>query len=288
VAELAESLRAVIERTKDQPSPFDRHRGNIAGLAYAILLAESGDEAGARAQVAAIAGARSGDLPRDAYWLATMVLLGEVSAFLGDRERGVVLYDRLLPYAGRNAPAGSGVLYFGAVSHCLGLLATLLARWENGARHFEAALRMNARMRAVPALARTRVAFARLLLARGTSEDRVRAGELLAQAQATADELDMIRLAAEATELRERLPGRRSPAGGNAADRLGLSERELEVLRLLAARRSNPEIAEALFISRATVRTHVDNILGKLGVHSRTEAVDVAVRAGLLTTATSA
>jgi DNA-binding NarL/FixJ family response regulator len=116
----------------------------------------------------------------------------------------------------------------------------------------------------------------------------VRAGELLAQAQATADELDMIRLAAEATELRERLPGRRSPAGGNAADRLGLSERELEVLRLLAARRSNPEIAEALFISRATVRTHVDNILGKLGVHSRTEAVDVAVRAGLLTTATSA
>src|SRR5262249_6862283 len=62
----------------------------------------------------------------------------------------------------------------------------------------------------------------------------------------------------------------------------GLSPRELEVLRLLAAGNSNPEIAEALFVSRATARTHVENILGKLGVHSRAEAVDLAHRLGLL------
>ena len=63
---------------------------------------------------------------------------------------------------------------------------------------------------------------------------------------------------------------------------LGLTPREVEVLRLLAAGRSNPEIATALFISRATARTHVGNILGKLGVSSRTEAADYAHRRHLI------
>jgi non-specific serine/threonine protein kinase len=61
----------------------------------------------------------------------------------------------------------------------------------------------------------------------------------------------------------------------------GLTVRELEVLRLLAAGRSNREIATALFVSPRTAGTHVTNILGKLGVASRTEAGAWAVRNGL-------
>ncbi len=62
----------------------------------------------------------------------------------------------------------------------------------------------------------------------------------------------------------------------------GLTPREVEVLRLLVAGKSNPQIGEALFISPRTAQTHVTAILAKLGVASRTEAAAVAVRDGLV------
>jgi DNA-binding NarL/FixJ family response regulator len=66
------------------------------------------------------------------------------------------------------------------------------------------------------------------------------------------------------------------------ADRYGLTAREVEVLRLIADGRSNPGIAEALYISPRTAQTHVQNIFTKLGVGSRAEAVRLAVEAGLV------
>jgi DNA-binding CsgD family transcriptional regulator len=60
--------------------------------------------------------------------------------------------------------------------------------------------------------------------------------------------------------------------GDDGTGELGLTERELEVLRLVAEGRSNREIAGELFISPKTASVHVSNILGKLGVASRGEA----------------
>ncbi len=60
-----------------------------------------------------------------------------------------------------------------------------------------------------------------------------------------------------------------------------LSERELEILRLIADGRANKEIARQLVISERTARTHVSNVLRKLGVSSRTQAALLAVREGL-------
>jgi two-component system, NarL family, nitrate/nitrite response regulator NarL len=62
-----------------------------------------------------------------------------------------------------------------------------------------------------------------------------------------------------------------------------LSDRELEVLDLLAAGRSNKAIAAELYLSVHTVRNHVQRISHRLGAHSRLEAVVTAVQAGLIT-----
>jgi LuxR family transcriptional regulator, maltose regulon positive regulatory protein len=61
-----------------------------------------------------------------------------------------------------------------------------------------------------------------------------------------------------------------------------LTERELEVLRLLAAGHSNAGIAADLFVELSTVKTHLIHLYGKLGVHSRTRAVARARVLGLL------
>lgn len=60
-----------------------------------------------------------------------------------------------------------------------------------------------------------------------------------------------------------------------------LSEREIEVLRLLSTGLSNKEIAPLLFISESTVKTHVEHIIGKLGVSDRVQAAVWAARHGL-------
>ncbi|RPJ20191.1 MAG: DNA-binding response regulator, partial [Chloroflexi bacterium] len=60
-----------------------------------------------------------------------------------------------------------------------------------------------------------------------------------------------------------------------------LSEREIEVLRLVTSGLSNREIAEKLFISAGTAKTHIHHLCGKLGVRNRTEAAMKAKELGL-------
>jgi len=85
-------------------------------------------------------------------------------------------------------------------------------------------------------------------------------------------------VAAQAAALRQPL----LPAAAAAGHPAGLSARELQVLRLVAAGRTNPQIAAALHRSPATVAIHVRNILDKTQSANRAEAAAFAARHGLL------
>ena len=80
----------------------------------------------------------------------------------------------------------------------------------------------------------------------------------------------------------ERLLSRLPQTFANSTDGTPLTEREIEILRLLAEGLNQQEIAGRLFVSRKTVARHVEHILSKLGVHSRTQAVALAYRRGLV------
>jgi DNA-binding NarL/FixJ family response regulator len=82
--------------------------------------------------------------------------------------------------------------------------------------------------------------------------------------------------------LLDRFASRPPPPAGTPPALAELSGRELEVLRLMADGRSNAEIAAALFLSEATVKSHVTHILTKLRLRDRVQAVALAYRTGLM------
>ncbi|GAA3132767.1 helix-turn-helix transcriptional regulator [Streptomyces rameus] len=124
--------------------------------------------------------------------------------------------------------------------------------------------------------ARCRLRWARALLA---AERPAQAAEQARLARETAAGLGAAPLLEEIDALTRRgRPG----AGADGVQAPPLTAREREVLRLLARGRSNRQIGEELFITGKTASVHVSNILAKLGAASRTEAVAVAHRRGLI------
>ncbi|HEX4312166.1 MAG TPA: response regulator transcription factor [Acidobacteriaceae bacterium] len=81
---------------------------------------------------------------------------------------------------------------------------------------------------------------------------------------------------------KSRIPSR---VAEKLAERMGgatLTARELDVLRLIVAGKSNKDIGSALFISEATVKTHVNSLLSKMGVEDRTQAATTALQRGIV------
>jgi two-component system, NarL family, response regulator LiaR len=107
-------------------------------------------------------------------------------------------------------------------------------------------------------------------------------GYLLKDTQADALCLAIKAAAAGQVQLTPRAAARLMQAVSAPESPEELTERETEVLRLLAQGQSNKQIARNLQIGEKTVKTHVSNILSKLGVQSRTQATLYAIRIGLV------
>jgi DNA-binding SARP family transcriptional activator len=180
--------------------------------ALAHLHAQLGREREARA---ALDGLLSRDLGRehvDAEWLFTISLLPDPCALLGDEDAAATLYSLLLPYKDLYAQAPVEAS-FGSVARGLGVLATILRRFDDAQMHFDTAMEKERTMGARPWLAHTQQDYARMLLARAQTGDGERALALIAHALATYRELGMESWAQNASNLEQLLRVRATPRG---------------------------------------------------------------------------
>ncbi len=168
------------------------------------------------------------------------------------------------------------------IPRILALAACATARWDEAEYRMNLALEVAKGVGARPEEGRTCLDWARLLVRRKGKGDRERASALVTDASRTFQELGMRpfadQAAAVAVEIEASVP---SVAKAQAKFPDRLSEREVEVLQLVARGRSNQQIADELVLSAKTVARHMSNIFDKTGVENRSAATAYAFEKGL-------
>jgi len=114
----------------------------------AAVYGELGRREEAAAEMELLARQDFEDLVRDPEWMISFVTLAELCVFLGDRPRGKIVYETLLPHARFCAVMGDGQIMMGSVSHYLGKLAHLLGENDNAVRHLQSAIEVHERLEA--------------------------------------------------------------------------------------------------------------------------------------------
>jgi DNA-binding CsgD family transcriptional regulator len=270
-----------------------REQGRLDEIAPAIRVLAAGDRVGApwRPGMAALLAEleledearreldrvrRDGlDSLRQSLWLASLSFLADACVAVGDRELGLEVYEELAPLAGEILAFGHGVACYGAADRHLGALAATLGEQDRAIAHLDRALQINRDMGARTWVAHTLYAYGRTLQTRDQGEDAVRAAAHLSEAADLAAAIGMPALLARARAALDDLDGT-SPLPDE------LTQREVEVLRLVATGLSNREIGEQLFISEHTVANHVRSILRKTDASNRTDAAGYAFRNALV------
>jgi ATP/maltotriose-dependent transcriptional regulator MalT len=237
---------------------------------YALICAELDMREDARDAFEKVAHNHFAKLPKYSDRSLSLAFLAETCVYLRDRERAAVLAELLRPFADQNIGFVHSVM-IGSGARYLAKLELLLGNRERALDLFKSAIEMNAAMNAEPVLTWTQFEYAQALVT-AKRVDNERVLELLDAAADAAERLDMASLSA-------RIEGVREPLR-EGAERL--SNREVEVLQLVAEGASNREIADRLFVSTTTVATHMRNIMRKTEAANRVEAVATARRTGWL------
>lgn len=199
-AEIESAARSQVERFPNAPA---------WRAALARILLSAGRLTEARDELAWLVRQHFADVPRDRGWLPTLALASEVACATGDVRTAEILEELLAPYAHLAVVAGTGVLYYGSVSHHLGLLALAQSHWDGAIGHFESALASEEQVRARIWAARTRIFRARALLGRDAPGDRPRAAALASEAMVTARSHALVAVFEEARDLEASVWARR-------------------------------------------------------------------------------
>jgi DNA-binding CsgD family transcriptional regulator len=165
-----------------------------------------------------------------------------------------------------------------AAHRMLGDLATDAGAFEVADAHLAESLVLADACRAPYERSQIMLTWAELALAKG---DAVAAATALDDVRAVCTSLGAFPTLARVEQLADLLAQRDQSRAAQRPPVAGLTPRELDVLRLVAAGMSNGEIAEQLYLSRNTVKVHVANILAKIGVHNRAAATEFALRNGI-------
>jgi DNA-binding NarL/FixJ family response regulator len=207
-----------------------------------------------------------GDRTDDAQWSMELVFMIEAALELGNREALHGLRPHISRYAGKNLVAGQFVALFGSADRYLARIAALDGDTATAELHFVVALEMDRRMGSVVHVSETLARHAQFAASQGRTED---ARRLADEARAIAASIGQNRVVELADSVLRTGPD-------------GLTDREVEVLRLLAEGLSNRAIGERLYISTNTAANHVRNILIKTGAANRTQAAMYAADHELL------
>lgn len=225
--------------------------------ALLALYTELGLEHGMRRLLPHVLSMMDEDRTAGTQWPSELVFTTEAALTLGDADALARLQPYLARYAGKNLVTGELVASFGAADRYLGRVAAQRGDDAGAERCFRSALAMDEAMGSVVHAAETLLHHGLHLL---TTGDDARAWQLLGRARQIAEPIGQARVLNQIPDM----PARVGPDG--------LSDREVEVLRLLAGGLSNREIGERLYISTNTAANHVRSILMKTGAANRTQA----------------
>jgi hypothetical protein len=191
-AELADWTRHAVEGMPNFP---------MGHAVYASMLAEMGQLDAAAELLDRIVAGGFAHSTNNVGWLRFAAECAWLCARFGRAECVPVLWPRLAPYTGQLVVISFAGGVAGSVAFYLGLLCTTVADWEQADRYFAAAAATHDRIGAPAWLARTRVEWARMLLARADPGDGERAHDLLRQALGTARDLGLANIERGAVEL---------------------------------------------------------------------------------------